>query len=85
MLQNRSSSSRSAFTRPLSRAVCEPCHGQAEDLALIKGVLSTSCNPYVLVDFNGTSQRTQTQRTLRVVRSLSSLVGSSEEQHPDLE
>ena len=29
---------------------------------LLRGVLSTSCNPYVQVDFNGTSQRTQTQR-----------------------
>ena len=29
-----------------------------------RGVLSTSCSPYVQVDFNGTSQRTQTQKIL---------------------
>ncbi|CAK9074928.1 unnamed protein product [Durusdinium trenchii] len=38
------------------------CIYQAEELAMIKGVLSTNCNPFVQVDFNGTSQRTQTQR-----------------------
>ncbi|CAJ1359102.1 unnamed protein product, partial [Effrenium voratum] len=35
---------------------------QAEQLPMHKGVLSTSCSPYVQVDFNGTSQRTQTQK-----------------------
>lgn len=39
------------------------CIYQAEQLAPVKGMLSTSCNPFVQVDFNGTSQKTQTQRT----------------------
>lgn len=38
------------------------CIYQAEQLAMIKGMMGSSCNPFVQVDFNGTSQRTQTQR-----------------------
>lgn len=38
------------------------CVYQAEELPMIKGMMGSSCSPFVQVDFNGTSQRSQTQR-----------------------